>query len=79
MVLAVGGLGILFGAVLGIKKQVDTNSRQISINNDTIKKKIINPLMGLKPVEILQTRLAKGELTVQEFEELERRLKKEQS
>ena len=75
MILAIGGLGILFGAVFGIKKQVDTNSKQISINKDIIRKKIINPLMGLKPVEVLQTRLAKGDLTLEEFEELEKKLK----
>ena len=38
--LAIAGLGILFGAVYGIKQKVDDNSRQISINRDTIRKKI---------------------------------------
>ena len=37
--LAVAGLGILFAAVYGIKRKVDNNSRQISINRDIIKKK----------------------------------------
>jgi flagellar biogenesis protein FliO len=37
--LALGVLAILFGAVYGIKRQVDSNSRQISINKDSIRKK----------------------------------------
>ena len=36
--LAIAGLGILFGAVDGVKRQVDNNSRQISINKDTIRR-----------------------------------------
>jgi len=38
ILLAITGLGILFGAVIGIKKKVDNNSKQISINRDVIKK-----------------------------------------
>ncbi|QUC65670.1 SHOCT domain-containing protein [Nitrosopumilus sp. K4] len=76
IILAIGGLGILFGAVYGVKKKVDDNSKQISINKDTIRKRIINPLMGNNPYDILQTRLAKGEITLEEFDMLERKLNK---
>ncbi|MDH3191953.1 MAG: hypothetical protein OEM18_04635 [Nitrosopumilus sp.] len=76
MVLAVGGLGILIGAVYGIKKKVDDNSRQISINKDIIRKKIINPLFRSSPSNILQTRLAKGEISLEEYEMLERKISK---
>lgn len=68
--LAIAGLGILFGAVYGIKQKANDNSRQISINRDTIRKKIIHPIIGDSPKDILQTRLAKGEITVEEFESL---------
>jgi len=74
--LAIAALGILFGAVYGVKRQVDNNSRQISINKDTIRKKIIRPIMGSNPKEIIQTRLAKGEITLEEYEQLERKFNK---
>ena len=73
ILLAIAGLGILFGAVIGIKKKVDNNSKQISINKDVIRK-IIQPIIGTRPKEILQTRLVKGEITVEEYEKLKSRL-----
>lgn len=72
--LAIAGLGILFGAVYGVKRQVDNNSRQISINKDTIRRKIIHPIRGFNPKEILQMRLAKGEITLEEYEKLKQKL-----
>ena len=72
--LAVAGLGILFGAVYGIKRKVDDNSKQISLNRETIRKKFIRPIIGSKPKEILQTRLAKGEITLEEYEKLDAKL-----
>ena len=70
MSLAIAGLGILFGAVFGIKRKVDNNSNQISINREIIRKKIIHPILGSNPKEILQTRLAKGEISLEEYEKL---------
>ncbi|MGH1521717.1 MAG: SHOCT domain-containing protein [Nitrosopumilus sp.] len=72
--LAVAGLGILFGAVYGIKRKVDDNSKQISINRDIIKKKLIRPIIRSNPENILQIRLAKGEITVNEYEILKAKL-----
>ena len=72
--LAIAGLGILFGAVYGVKRQVDSNSRQISLNKDIIMKKIIHPIRGSNPKEILQTRLARGEISIDEYEILERKM-----
>lgn len=72
--LAIAGVGILFGAVYGVKRQVDSNSRQISINKNTIRRKIINPIIGSNPKEIIQTRLAKGEITLEEYEKLKFKL-----
>jgi len=73
--LAIAALGILFGAVYGVKRQVDNNSRQILINKDTIRKKIIKSIMRTSPLDILQIRLAKGEISLEEFENLEKKLK----
>lgn len=70
MTLAIAGLGILFGAVFGIKKKVDNNSKQIFINKETLRKKIIHPIIASTPKEILQTRLAKGEISLEEYEKL---------
>ena len=73
--LAVAGLGILFAAVYGIKRKVDNNSRQISLNRDIIKKKIIRPIMRNNPQEILQIRLARGEISLEEYEKLKTKLR----
>ena len=74
--LAIGGLIILFGAVYGIKKKVDTNSKHISINKDIIRKKFLSPIIDSNPIEIIQTRLAKGEITIGEYDKLKERLEK---
>jgi len=74
MALAIGGLGILFRAVYGIKRKINDNTRQISINKETIKNKIIEPITRTNLLEILQTRLAKGEITIEQFERLEKKL-----
>ncbi len=94
LLLALGGLGILFGAVYGVKRRVDTNTLQISENKTKIEKKVSNnteqisqnrfwlkkKLMSLKfsdePVNVIKERLAKGEITVDEFYKLLRALKK---
>ncbi|HSG84429.1 MAG TPA: SHOCT domain-containing protein, partial [Nitrosopumilus sp.] len=74
IVLALGTLAVLFGAVYGVKRQVDSNSRQISINKETIREKIIRPIRGSTPKEIIQTRLAKGEISLEEYEQLKSKL-----
>jgi hypothetical protein len=76
MGLAIGGLAILFGAVYGIKRKVDTNSKHISINKDIIRKKIFSPIVDSNPIGIIQTRLAKGEITIDEYDKLKERLEK---
>ena len=90
MLLALGGLGVLFGAVYGIKRKVDTNTEQITetktkVNENTeqisqnrfwLKKKIMNLKPGAEPVQVIKDRLAKGEITVDEYYKLLRALKK---
>jgi len=94
LLLALGGLGILFGAVYGVKRRVDSNTVQIAENKTKIEKKVTNnteqisqnrfwikkKLMSLKfsdePVNVIKERLAKGEITVDEFYKLLRALKK---
>ncbi|MDC4231886.1 MAG: SHOCT domain-containing protein [Nitrosopumilus sp.] len=73
-ILAGVGLAALFGAVYGIKRKVDDNSNQISINKETIRQKIIRPIMGSNPKDILQTRLVRGEITVEEYDKIKSKL-----
>ncbi len=40
MLLALGGLGVLFGAVYGIKRRVDSNYHQIAVNKTALQKKV---------------------------------------
>jgi len=42
LLLALGGLGILFGAVYGVKRRVDSNTVQIAENKTKIEKKVTN-------------------------------------
>ncbi|MGY5151694.1 MAG: SHOCT domain-containing protein [Candidatus Nitrosopumilus sp. bin_6a] len=71
--LILAALGILFGAVYGVKRQADNNSRQISINRNSIRiPKIIHHKFD--PKEILETRLVKGEITLEEYEKLKSKL-----
>ncbi len=94
MLLALGGLGILFGAVYGVKRRVDSNTEQITENktklekkvNDNseqifqnrfwLKKKLMSLKFGCEPVNVIKERLAKGEITIDEYYKLLRALKK---
>lgn len=88
MLLALGGLGILFGAVYGVKRKVDTNSvqivknkielqKQVNKNSDQISQNrfwLKNKLMNFKkrhaPIEVIKDRLAKGEISVDQYYQL---------
>jgi len=74
MGLALGGLAVLFGAVYGIKRKVDNNTKHISLNKDTIREKIISPIFDSNPQGIIRTRLAKGEISIEEYEKLKEKL-----
>jgi len=74
--LAIGGMAVLFGAVYGIKRKTDNNSKHISLNRDIIRRKIFSPIIDSNPMGIIQTRLAKGEITIKEYEKLKQRLDK---
>ena len=74
--LAIGGMVVLFGAVYGIKKKTDINSKHISLNRDTIRRKIFSPIIDSDPMGIIQARLAKGEITIREYEKLKQKLEK---
>lgn len=74
--LAIGGLAVLFGAVYGIKKKTEDNFKHISLNRDIIRRKIFSPIIDSNPMGIIQTRLAKGEITIKEYEKLKQKLEK---
>lgn len=68
--LALGGLAVLFGAVYGVKRKIDDNSKHISINKDIIRQKFFSPILDSNPIGIIQVRLAKGEISIEEYEKL---------
>ena len=74
MALAIGGLGILLGAVYGVKRKVDSNTEQISKNRDTIKKKLLGGILSNDPSSLIRERLAKGEITIEEYNQLKKTL-----
>lgn len=69
-VLTIAGLGILFAAVYGIKKKSDGQSKLISINKEMFKKRFFPSRSKTNPTKIIQIRLAKGEITLEEYENL---------
>jgi len=74
--LAIGGMAVLFGAVYGIKKKTDNNSKHISLNRDIIRRKFFSPIIDSNLIGIIQARLAKGEITIIEYEKLKQKLEK---
>jgi len=77
MLLALGGLAVLFGAVYGIKLKVDNNTERISNNRETIKKKLLGNILHHDPLDMIRDRLAKGEIGVDEYTKVKNALKKE--
>ena len=74
VILAIGGMGILLGAVYGVKREVDSNTEQISKNRDTIKKKLLGSILSNNPSDLIRERLAKGEISVEEYHNLKKAL-----
>lgn len=76
VVLFLGGLGILFGAVYGVKRKAESNTRLFSFNKSSIYRKITLPRIKSKPMSIIQTRLAKGEISIEEYGKLKQEFEK---
>lgn len=74
MGLVVGGLAILLGAVYGIKRKADSNSGRFLFNFKEIKRRITIPTTFSKPKRVIDMRLAKGEISIEEYEKLEEKL-----
>jgi len=72
----IGGLAILFGAIYGIKRKVDTNSENVSKNRKSIKKKLFAALHWNSPEDVIKNRLVHGEISVKEYSALKRVLEK---
>jgi len=52
------------------------NNSTFSLNKDTIRRKIFPPIIDSNPMGIIQARLAKGEITIREYEKLKQKLEK---
>ena len=74
--LTLGGLAILFVAIYGIKRSVDTNSENVSKNRESMKKKMFGALHWNNPGDVIKNRLAYGEITVKEYSALKKALEK---
>jgi len=74
MIFALGGLGILFGAVYGIKRKADTNYTEISKNRESIRGKMFGAIRSNSPLDVIRERLAKGEITIDDYNKLKRTL-----
>ena len=74
--LMLGGLGILFGAVYGVKRRVESNTKLFSITRPKIKPKITFPMINPNPIRIIQTRLARGQISIEEYGRLKKEFEK---
>ena len=75
LLLAIGGLGILFGAVYGIKRKTDNNSEQIFQNRSWIKNQINNLAKHDNPKNII--RMTKEDHLILHTENLKKTLHRE--
>ncbi len=74
--LTLGGLAILFVAIYGIKRKVDTNYENTSKNRESIKKKMMGAIHWNNPEDVIKNRLAHGEITIIEYSALKKVLEK---
>ena len=75
VLLVIGGAVILFGVAYWIKRKITSKWKNISISNG-LKQKITSPKSDSNLMKIIQTRLAKGEITLEEYEDLKEKLEK---
>ncbi len=68
-----GGVAILFGATYGIKRKVDTNSKNISQNRASVRK-MFGALLSNSPMNIIKNRLARGEISINQYSRLKKAL-----
>ncbi len=71
--LTLGGVAILFGTTYGIKRIVDTNSKNISQNRASIRK-MFGSLLGNSPMDVIKNRLAHGEISINQYTRLKKAL-----
>lgn len=69
-----GGLTVLFGFVFLIKRKIDGNGMKFSLKQKIIKQKIGSAFFYSNNLKIIQTRLAKGEISIEEYEHLKHKL-----
>ena len=74
--LTLGGMAVLFGAIYGIKRKVDTNSKNITQNRESIRKKVFGAILNNNPEDVIKNRLAQGEITVSEYNNLKKALRR---
>jgi hypothetical protein len=76
--LAITGLTVLFGGVYVVKRRIDNNNKPVVLNKDLLKRKLFTSKNDQNLLSIIKSRLAKGEIAIEEYEELRQKLKKDQ-
>jgi len=69
--LALGGVAVLFGATYGIKRKVDTDSKNISQNRASVRK-MFGSILGHSPMDVIKNRLARGEISINQYTRLKK-------
>jgi len=69
--LALGGVAVLFGATYGIKRKVDTDSKNISQNRASVRK-MFGSILGYSPMDVIKNRLARGEISINQYTRLKK-------
>lgn len=69
--LALGGVAVLFGATYGIKRKVDTDSKNISQNHASVRK-MFGSIRGYSPMDVIKNRLARGEISINQYTRLKK-------
>ena len=69
--LALGGVAVLFGATYGIKRKVDTDSKNISQNRASVRK-MFGFILGYSPMDVIKNRLARGEISINQYTRLKK-------
>lgn len=69
--LALGGMAVLFGATYGIKRKVDTDSKNISQNRASVRK-MFGSILGYSPMDVIKNRLARGEISINQYTRLKK-------
>jgi len=77
MIFAIAGMGVLLGAVYGIRSKFDGKINVNVKKPNRIMRKLFSPIISQEPLDMIKNRLAKGEINVEEYTDIRNALKNE--